>query len=51
MGLFLGYADRFGLGTDIAIESMPLDPLDPYSLELEPLVVRPADRNLGLRRN
>jgi len=46
MELFLGYAEKFGLGTDIAIESMPLDPLDPYSLEVEPLVVRPSDRNL-----
>ncbi|CAN5561009.1 ornithine cyclodeaminase [soil metagenome] len=31
--LFLRYADKFGLGTDIEIEAMPLDPLDPYSIE------------------
>jgi ornithine cyclodeaminase/alanine dehydrogenase-like protein (mu-crystallin family) len=51
MESFLGYAENFGLGTDIAIESMPHDPLDPYSLEIEPLVVRPSDRDFGLRRN
>ena len=33
MELFLGYADKLGLGTDIEIEAMPLDPLDPYSVE------------------
>jgi ornithine cyclodeaminase/alanine dehydrogenase-like protein (mu-crystallin family) len=31
--LFLGYADRLGLGTDIELEALPLDPLDPYSIE------------------
>ena len=51
MELFLGYAENFGLGTDVTIESTPLDPLDPYALEIEPLMVRPADRGIGLRRN
>jgi ornithine cyclodeaminase/alanine dehydrogenase-like protein (mu-crystallin family) len=31
--LFLGYADRLGLGTDIELEALPLDPLDPYAIE------------------
>jgi ornithine cyclodeaminase/alanine dehydrogenase-like protein (mu-crystallin family) len=31
--LFLGYADRLGLGTEIEVEALPLDPLDPYSIE------------------
>ncbi|MDB4955279.1 MAG: ornithine cyclodeaminase [Myxococcales bacterium] len=33
MELFLGYADKLGLGSDVEIEAMPLDPLDPYSIE------------------
>ncbi len=33
MELFLGYAKQLGLGTDVAIEATPLDPLDPYSLQ------------------
>jgi ornithine cyclodeaminase/alanine dehydrogenase-like protein (mu-crystallin family) len=59
MELFLGYAEQLGLGTDLVIESTPLDPLDPYSLEaLEavesldtPRAARPADRDFSLRRN
>ena len=47
--LFLSYAEQLGLGTEVAIESMPLDPLDPYSLA--PLAARSADRDLGLRQN
>jgi ornithine cyclodeaminase/alanine dehydrogenase-like protein (mu-crystallin family) len=31
--LFLRYADQLGLGSDIEIEAMPTDPLDPYSLD------------------